>query len=57
MIKVDRAKCIGCGLCVASCPQGAPRLEGDEVVVIDVAKCIECGQCVESCPQEALRDE
>jgi Fe-S-cluster-containing hydrogenase component 2 len=43
-------------MCVLSCPQEAPRLEGDKLI-IDVEKCIECGQCVESCPQGALSDE
>ncbi len=56
MIKVDSSKCIACGLCVASCPQEAPHLEGEKLV-IDATKCIECGQCVESCPQGALSDE
>ncbi|NPV69715.1 MAG: 4Fe-4S binding protein [Firmicutes bacterium] len=56
MIRVDKAKCLACGMCVLSCPQEAPQLEG-ETVAIDAAKCIECGQCIESCPQEALSDE
>lgn len=53
MYRVDASKCIGCGVCVASCSQGAPRLEGD-VAVIDPDLCIECGTCATLCPQEAI---
>jgi len=28
MVKIDKKKCIGCGLCVASCRSGAIRLKG-----------------------------
>jgi len=40
-------RCIGCGACVAACPQG---------IGIDMAerdRCIACGACAEACPEEA----
>ncbi|MFA4998933.1 MAG: ferredoxin [Candidatus Paceibacterota bacterium] len=51
--KVNKDKCIGCGLCVATCP-GATELEEDsKAKVIDSDKLSGCGG--ESvCPYEAI---
>ncbi|MDI6825554.1 MAG: cupin domain-containing protein [Bacillota bacterium] len=55
MYRVNPEKCMGCGVCVASCSQGAPRLEGD-TAVIDQDLCIECGTCYEVCPEAAIEE-
>ena len=45
-------KCIGCGECIISCPQGAHAIE--EQHVIDREKCILCAECAKGCPTGAL---
>jgi len=56
---VDQSKCIGCGLCVASCSFSA--LESVEVEGLGFraqnisALCKGCGTCAVACPQQAIR--
>jgi len=45
-------KCVGCGVCIKTCPTGAIIL--NRVASIDASRCTGCGQCVAECPQEAL---
>ncbi len=48
-----REKCIGCGTCVAHCPQKAIR-KVDDKIAIDRSLCDLCGICVDVCPPQAL---
>ncbi|MGE5176102.1 MAG: NAD(P)-binding domain-containing protein [Hyphomicrobiales bacterium] len=42
--------CVGCGSCVAACPEpGAIRLEG-KMAVVDLARCVGHGECATACP-------
>jgi pyruvate formate lyase activating enzyme len=45
-------RCIGCGDCVAVCPEGAASLE--LVGRVDRARCTGCGLCARKCPARAL---
>ena len=53
-IKVEwrEADCIGCGVCVKACRQGALTME-DGKIVLDKEKCNFCGRCFKACPTEA----
>ncbi|MBO5337767.1 MAG: 4Fe-4S binding protein [Lachnospiraceae bacterium] len=42
-------KCVGCGICVAKCPQGA--IQADCKTIDD--KCIACFRCIQVCPVKA----
>ncbi len=53
-IVIDESKCIGCGLCVADCPNACLRLENNKAHVND-AGCIECGHCFAICPKYAVQ--
>jgi electron transfer flavoprotein alpha subunit len=55
-IRVITQNCVGCGLCVKSCPFNAialsgPLAEGKDrhTAVIDLGVCTLCGACVEAC--------
>lgn len=47
-------KCISCGTCVKSCPEGALSFIDEHAVSIDHKKCTQCGICVDRCPSNAL---
>ena len=45
--------CIGCGMCVKNCAQGAPHIENGKCS-IDPDKCVGCGRCLGVCPKKAI---
>jgi electron transfer flavoprotein alpha subunit len=53
VVQIAKDKCIGCGLCVETCPAGALALI-DGIVEVDPKKCKDLGPCVKICPTEAL---
>ena len=52
-VKVCKVSCIGCGMCVKACEQGAVTVK-DFCAVIDPGKCIGCGKCAQSCKRGAI---
>ena len=50
-------KCIGCGICVQSCPVEGKALQfrGKKAPEYNYRKCIRCFCCQEMCPQKAIR--
>jgi len=55
MFKVDKDKCIGCGVCVAECPDGTKIKKDGKAEVIDPKKLAKCGG--ESvCPYGAIEE-
>ena len=48
----DLKRCVGCGACVAACPNGALSL-ADGKARVDREACRACGRCVDICPTGA----
>lgn len=50
----DKNSCIGCLLCIRTCPSGVITATAERKVKFDVARCMFCGQCMETCPKKAI---
>ena len=51
-IEIIQNTCVGCRLCLKSCPYGAIDMVNNVAVIND--KCVQCGACVDSCKFEAI---
>jgi formate hydrogenlyase subunit 6/NADH:ubiquinone oxidoreductase subunit I len=62
--KLDKSKCIGCGICANTCPNSALKIVRAKVSKdsektrwfpeLDLGHCLFCGLCIDQCPNDAL---
>ncbi len=53
-LKLDEAKCTGCGMCLEVCPHAVFRMNSRHVEIRDRDACMECGACSRNCPVGAV---
>ena len=52
--KVEKEKCVKCGMCVRICPVSVIKFQEDGFPKVDTKNCIECYCCHEACPEKAM---
>lgn len=57
IIKIDKEKCDGCGLCVSACHEGAIGLTDGKAVLLREDYCDGLGDCLPACPTGAITFE
>lgn len=54
IISIDEEKCVGCGLCVTGCHQGALEIVDGKAKLVNEDYCDGLGKCLPKCPTGAL---
>ena len=54
IIKIDKEKCKGCGICVPACNGGAIGLQDGKAVLLRDDYCDGLGKCLQVCPFGAI---
>jgi len=57
LIKIDEDKCVGCGLCVTACQEGAIGIENKKAKLLREDYCDGLGNCLPVCPTKAITFE
>ncbi len=53
--QIDQLRCIGCGACVAACPEGGVLgVVNGKATIINGLRCVGHGLCAEACPVEGI---
>lgn len=54
-VRIIKDNCVGCKLCVKSCPVGAIEMHDKKAVILDT--CTSCNACVETCKFKAIESD
>ena len=54
IVKIDREKCNGCGLCIDACHEGALQLVDGKAELVSESYCDGLGDCLPVCPTGAI---
>ncbi len=57
IVKIDEAKCNGCGICIPSCAEGALQIIDGKARLVSERYCDSLGACLSECPQGAISIE
>lgn len=57
IVKIDQAKCNGCGLCAKACAEGAIAVVEGKATLVSETYCDGLGACLGDCPQGAITIE
>lgn len=53
-LKLDREKCVGCGMCANVCPHEVFAITNGKAEILDSNSCMECGACAKNCAFSAV---
>ncbi|KMQ51593.1 4Fe-4S ferredoxin [Chitinispirillum alkaliphilum] len=57
-LKVEKNKCVGCGICIKVCPEPyVIKKEDDRKVSINEMRCKVCLLCASVCPKKAIEKQ
>jgi len=57
IIRIDEAKCTGCGACIPGCPEGALQIIDGKARLVSDLFCDGLGACLGNCPEGAIEVE
>ncbi|MBN2584760.1 MAG: ferredoxin [Planctomycetes bacterium] len=57
IVRIDEARCNGCGLCIPNCAEGALTLVDGKARLVKESYCDGLGACLGTCPQDAISVE
>ena len=57
IIKINRNKCTGCGLCIPNCPEGALQMIDEKATLVSDLFCDGLGACIVHCPEGTITIE
>ncbi len=57
VVRIDEAKCTGCGLCATACAEGAIKIINGKAKLVSDTYCDGLGACLGHCPEDAITIE
>ncbi len=55
IIEINKDLCVGCGLCIKACHQGAIELIDGKATLVNDSYCDGLGMCLPKCPTDAIK--